>query len=143
MWVQEMADLQDDDLFDADEYNQIYEESRMLAAEMLKLAELVPEREQDLYFIELVTETVNLGTKIAGGFAFGYDLDVLGGNIAYCKRALNSANRILELLPGLRNRQFMRLVDYRSLHERIFEVRNEIGMHIQDMREVLNDPESE
>ncbi|MCC5926413.1 MAG: hypothetical protein JJU41_07610 [Bacteroidetes bacterium] len=142
-WINDMKELQLEDGFDAEEYHQIYEESRQLAAEMLRLAEIVPESEQDLYFLELVTETVNLGTKIAGGFAFGFDLDVLGGNIAYCKRALKSANRILELLPGLRNRGFMRLVDYRSLHERIFELRNEIGIHIQDMRDVLNSPDED
>jgi hypothetical protein len=143
MWINEMNELQLADTFDEEEYNQIYEESRQLAAEMLRLAELVPDSEQDLYFLELVTETVNMGTKIAGGFAFGYDIDVLGGNIAYCKRALMSANRILELLPGLRNRGFMRLVDYRSLHERMHELRNDIGIHIQEMREVLNDPDDE
>lgn len=143
IWTNDLTQVQLAEGFEEDEFHHIYEESRQLAAEMLRLAEVVPEHEQDLYFLELITETVNMGAKVAGGFAFGFDIDVLGGNIAYCKRALRSANRILELLPGLRNRGFMRLVDYRSLHERMFEIRNEIGMHIQDMREVLNNPEDE
>ena len=143
LWMpaSELAEFENMDEEEPPEYTKIYDEARELAADMLKLAELVPEEEQDAYFIEMVSETVNLGTKVAGGFAFGYDLDVLGGNIAYCKRALKSANRLLELLPGLKRRKFMRFADYRMLHERMFELRNELGIHIQEMREVLNDPD--
>jgi len=130
---------EDDEDEEEDEYMRIYDEARELAAGMLKLAEMVPEKEKDHYFMEMVSETVNLGARVAGAFAFGFDSDVLGGNIAYCKRALKSANRVLEMLPGLRGRDFMKLVDYRSLHERMFELRNDIGMHIQDMREALRD----
>jgi hypothetical protein len=130
----------EDDGDEADEeYMSIYDEARELAAGMLKLAELVPEQEKDQYFMELISETVNLGARVAGAFAFGFDSDVLGGNIAYCKRALKSVNRVLEMLPGLRAREFMKLVDYRSLHERMFDLRNDIGMHIQDMREALRE----
>lgn len=117
---------------------EIYDEARELAADMLKLAEIVPKDEQDEDFIRMVSETVNVGAKLAGGFAFGFDLDVLGGNIAYCKRALQSANNVLELLFEMKDRSFMRYVDYESLHERMFDLRNDIGVHIQELREDFN-----
>lgn len=116
----------------------LYDESRELAADMLKLAELVSPAEQDEKFLSLVTETVNLSTKVAGAFAFGFEPDVLGGNIAYCKRALQSANTVLDMLIELKHRDFMRFVDYDSLHERMFDLRNDIGIHIQDLREELD-----
>jgi hypothetical protein len=106
---------------------------------MLKLAEIVPPDEQDQKFIELVTHTVNVGSKVAGAFAFGFDLDVLGGNIAYCKKALGYANQVLALLQELKYRPFMRFVDYETLHERMFDLRNDLGVHIQELREELNE----
>lgn len=118
---------------------EIYDEARELAADMLKLAEIVPQDEQDEKFIELVTKTVNVGSKVAGAFAFGFDLDVLGGNIAYCKKALGYANQVLELLQELKYRPFMRYVDYETLHERMFDLRNDLGVHIQELREELNE----
>jgi hypothetical protein len=118
---------------------ELYDESRELAADMLRLAEIVPKEEQDDKFLELITGTVNVGSKIAGAFAFGFDLDVLGGNIAYCKRALHHANQVLELLFELKSRAFMRYVEYETLHERMFELRNDLGVHIQELREELNE----
>ncbi len=118
---------------------ELYDEARELAADMLKLAEIVPPDEQDQKFIELVTHTVNVGSKVAGAFAFGFDLDVLGGNIAYCKKALGYANQVLELLQELKYRPFMRFVDYETLHERMFDLRNDLGVHIQELREELNE----
>jgi four helix bundle protein len=117
----------------------IYDESRELAADMLKLAEIAPKEEQDDTFIQLVTQTVNVGAKIAGAFAFGFDLDVIGGNIAYCKRALHSANEVLSMLHELKHRPYMRFVDYESLHERMFELRNDLGVYIQELREEFNE----
>jgi hypothetical protein len=118
---------------------EIYDEARELAADMLRLAEIVPQEEQDDKFIELVTDTVNVGSKVAGAFAFGFDLDVLGGNIAYCKKALGYANRVLELLQELKYRPFMRYVVYETLHERMFDLRNDLGVHIQELRSELNE----
>ena len=115
----------------------IYDEARELAADMLRLAEIVPMDEQDEKFIQLITGTVNVGSRIAGAFAFGFDLDVLGGNISYCKRALRHANEVLELLQELKPRAFMRYLDYETLHERMFDLRNDLGVHIQELRTEL------
>lgn len=124
---------------DEPESMKIYDEARELAADMLKLAELVPKEEQDEAFIKLVSETVNLGAKVAGAFAFGFELDVLGGNISYCKKGIASANTVLEMLQSLKENPFMRFVDYESLHERMFELRNDLGVHIQELREELHE----
>lgn len=134
-WIANQILDDPDDIADME----IYDEARELAADMLKLAEIVPHEEQDEKFIELVTNTVNVGSKVAGAFAFGFDLDVLGGNIAYCKKALGYANQVLELLQELKYRPFMRYVDYETLHERMFDLRNDLGVHIQELREELNE----
>lgn len=128
-------------LADGEETGEIklYDEARELAADMLKLAELVPKEEQDEDFLKMVSETINLGAKIAGAFAFGFELDVLGGNIAYCKRALQSANEVLRLLASMKHRAFMRFVDYESMHERMFDLRNDLGVYIQELREELDE----
>lgn len=138
-WFTAEGEIIDPDFAEMPHYNKVYDEARELAADMLKLAELTPPEEQDVYFLQMISETVNIGAKIAGGFAFGYDPDVLGGNIAYCKRAINSANQVLAILPGLRQRKFMQFVDYRMLHERMFELRNDIGIIIQELREMLRE----
>lgn len=131
----------DDDEDDEEEPKSmhIYDEAREVAADMLKLAELVPAEEQTAPFLAMVTETVNMGAKVAGAFAFGFDPDVLGGNIAYCKRALKSANMVLELARTLKNEPYMRFVNYESLYERVFELRNDLGVHIQDLRDQLRE----
>jgi hypothetical protein len=33
----------------------------------------------------------------------------------------------------------MRFVDYETLHERMFDLRNDLGVHIQELREELNE----
>ncbi len=118
---------------------QLYDEARELAADMLRLAEIVPKEEQEPKFVEFITGMVNVSSRIAGAFAFGFDLDVLGGNIAYCRRALNHANQVLELLQELKDRPFIRFIDYEALHERVFDLRNDLGVHIQELREELNE----
>src|SRR5690606_32579719 len=111
----------------------IYDEARELAADMLRLAEIVPMDEQDEKFIQLITGTVNVGSRIAGAFAFRFDLDVLGVNISYCKRALHHATEVLESLQELNHRAYMRYLDYETLHECMFDLRNHLGVHIQEL----------
>jgi hypothetical protein len=138
-FIAEIFADEDDSDSDEPESMHMYDEAREVAADMLKLAELVPKEEQSESFILMVTETVNLGAKVAGAFAFGFDPDVLGGNIAYCKRALNIANRVLDQTRMLKDEPYMRFVNYESLHERVFELRNDLGVHIQEMRDQLRE----
>ena len=54
------------------------------------------------------------------------------------KRAIKAANLSLGLLAGMKSRQYMSDKDYRALYESTYEVRNKIGVHIQELRDRFN-----
>ena len=112
-----------------------YQEAHELAVYFLKYSEKAPDANRDTQFIEMVTNAMQIGAKLAGGYAFGFDADSIGGNIVYCKKALQFANRSLELLQYQKQKPHMNQFDYTGIHARLFEVRNEIGVHIQELRD--------
>lgn len=113
----------------------IYVHAKNLAVDILKWAESVPEKYQDATFQEFVGETLKIGAKIAGGYSFGYEHDYIGANIAYTKKALKIANQCLQILQGLKRKKFFEADIYQNLHSRLFELRNDIGIHVQELRE--------
>lgn len=113
----------------------IYVHAKNLAVDILKWAESVPEKYQDAMFQEFVGETLKIGAKIAGGYSFGYEHDYIGANIAYTKKALKVANESLQILQALKRKKFFDAEIYQNLHSRLFELRNDIGIHVQELRE--------
>jgi hypothetical protein len=97
----------------------------------------------DEHLIDLNDESVTIfcrtitvpPAKIAGGFGFGFELDSLGGNIANCKRALNAANKILDALYEIGNKELLDREIYIEFHGRAKEVRDELAIYIVDLRE--------
>lgn len=73
--------------------------------------------------------------KIAGGFGFGFELDSLGGNIANCKRGLIAANRMLDALYEIGKKELLDIDIYLEFHGRAKEVRDELAIHIVNLRE--------
>ena len=53
---------------------------------------------------QAVSASSSVPAKIAGGHSMGYDPDTLGGNIAYCMRALKSLDECTEALLDIRER---------------------------------------
>lgn len=117
----------------------IYNEARELAAYILQWAEGIHPKYHSEEYNDFIGNVLKIGAKLAGGYSFGFELDFLGGNIAYTKKGLRSANMALYLLQEhLKGMAFMNPDQYLYLHERLFELRNDIGIYVQELREQFN-----
>jgi len=112
----------------------IYTDARDLAADLLIYNDSKPQYLKHPGFIHLVSETLLISTKLAAAYSMGFDLEVLGANIAYCKQALEKANHTLIHLQSLKENP-LNASDYFELHRCLFELRNNIAIHIQETRE--------
>lgn len=113
----------------------IFNRSKDLAVDVLKWAETVPQKSQNKAFQEFVGEILKIGAKLAGGYSFGFEADYLGANIAYTKKALKSSNLGLALLQSQKSEEYFSTEVYSNYHERIFEIRNDIGVYVQELRD--------
>ncbi|PKD42672.1 hypothetical protein [Rhodohalobacter barkolensis] len=113
----------------------IYKEARNYAVDVLKWGETISPSNQSKAVHDFVSNTLIISAKLAGGYSFGFDLDVLGGNIAYTKKALFSANEALNNLQKLKKGALLKSELYYEFHNRLFEIRNDIGIYIQELRE--------
>lgn len=86
-------------------------------------------------FNQFVSDVLMVNAKVVAGYALGFEADVLGGNIAFCKKGLAAANRALDTLAALRQLEVFGAIEYRQLHADLFEIRNDLGIYIQDLRE--------
>lgn len=115
----------------------IYTDARDFSADLLLFNDSKPRYLNHAGFIRLVSETLFISSKLAAAYSMGFDVEVLGANIAYCKKALYKANNTLELLHMLKGNP-LNSKDYNEIHLRLFELRNNIAIHIQDTREFFN-----
>lgn len=113
----------------------IYKEARAYAVEVLKWAEIIPPHMQTKHIHDFITHVLKITAKLAGGYSFGFEQDVLGGNIAYTKKALYSANTALIYLQKLKKEPFFTSSTYSKFHNRLFELRNDIGVYVQELRD--------
>jgi hypothetical protein len=113
----------------------IYQDARNFAVDILRWGETIPPSHQNHSVHEFVSNVLTISAKLAGGYSFGFDLDVLGGNIAYTKKALRSANEALMHLQKLKRGSLFSGNQYFELHNRLFEIRNDIGIYIQELRD--------
>ena len=114
----------------------IYSESREIGIELLHMSRNHPDALKNRFYLEFVSRTLDVSIKLAAGYGFGFELDVLGANIAYAKKALTNANHALAMLQHLKKKiSFFTKEEYFKLHERIFELRNEIGIYVQELRD--------
>lgn len=114
---------------------QEYFSAKELAVDILKWAETVPAREQSKEFQEFVDEILKIGAKLAGGHSFGFEQEYIGANIAYSKKALASANHALILIQQLKKKSLFQKKNYLTIHSELFELRNDIGIYIQELRD--------
>jgi hypothetical protein len=114
----------------------IYSESREIGIGLLHISRNHGETLKNRYYLEFVSGTLDICIKLAAGYGFGFERDVLGANIAYAKKALTSANRALAMLQHLKKKaSVFTKEEYLKLHERIFELRNDIGIYVQELRD--------
>lgn len=136
-WKSLSEDFADSD-YGALENLLIFNEAKQLAIDVLRWAEKAPIKSQPNSFQEYVGEALKIGAKLAGGYSFGFEADYLGANIAYTKKALNSANLCLALLPTMKGQSFISKSEYQNFHARFFELRNDIGVYVQQLRDRFN-----
>lgn len=117
----------------------IYNEARELAAHVLQWSEGIHPKYLSPQFNDFVANVLKIGAKLAGGYSFGFEQDFLGGNIVYTKKALQCANNGLHLLQDyMKKTPFMEKDEYAYLHEILFELRNDIGIYVQELRQQFN-----
>jgi hypothetical protein len=115
-----------------------YNLAREFGLKVLTLAESRSDLRSETYFDSLVNTALQISAKLAIGFNLGFEFEVIGGNIIYSKKALDNANSALELLTALKSQNLLLQADYYELHQLLTNVRNEIGMYIQDLRESIH-----
>ncbi|MBP3192856.1 hypothetical protein [Natronogracilivirga saccharolytica] len=115
----------------------IYTDARDLSADLLVFSDSHPGYMSHPGFLGLVSDTLIISSKLAAAYSMGFDLEVLGANIAYCKKALARANEALEHLQRLKDDP-LQASEYYDIHRRLFELRNNIAIHIQDTRRFFN-----
>lgn len=117
---------------------EIYNNSKEYAIAVLRWVEKVPNKFQSKPLQEYVSETLKIGAKLAGGYSFGFEPDYIGANIAYTKKALKYANLSLQLLQSLKKSPYFDSQTYAGFHAYIFELRNDIGVYVQELRDRFN-----
>lgn len=112
----------------------VYVNAQGLATRALRWSNELPGHMKDSTLVQFCSHVVQIPSNLAKGHGIGYEMDMLGGNIACAKRALTSANAALELLRELKPAVYMNAALYRAFYEECFELRNQIGVYVQELR---------
>ncbi len=129
--------LTDDEREDAlDDFRRVpvYREAQALASRALRWSNRLPGSVKDSTLVQFCSHIVQIPSNLAKGHGIGYEMEMLGGNIACAKRSLASANAALDLLRELKSAHYMDRSVYKSFYEECFELRNQIGIYVQDLR---------
>lgn len=123
-----------DDPESLDDLN-VYKTALDLSVDLLRWSDDLPITDKDSTFVQFCTSVTQIPTNIAKGHGMGFERDMIGGNIACTKRGLQSANEALDLLTNLKKEPFFDDSTYFTLYERLFEIRNQLGIYVQALRE--------
>lgn len=113
----------------------VYGQASALATDVLDWAHGLAVGAKDSTLVQYCACATQITAYIARGHGFGFERDALGGNIACAKRALAVANAALALLREMRHAPYMDASQYRRLYEQTYEVRNALGLYVQELRE--------
>jgi hypothetical protein len=112
----------------------VYREAQRLASHILRWSNDLPGHQKDSSLVQFCSYVTQIPANIAKGHGIGLELEMIGGNIACSKRALAAANSALDLLREIKSAPYMDRTFYRKAYEDAFEVRNRLGVYIQDLR---------
>lgn len=116
----------------------IYQHAFELSVYALDWAHGLSGEVKDSTLVHFCSHITQVPANIAKGHGLGTDRDGLGGNIACAKRGLADANAALDLLRQMKEASYMDTATYRHLSEHTFEVRNQLGVYIQELRARFN-----
>lgn len=131
-------DDEDDDPFGDLERLPVYLNACTLSVEVLDWVHALSDDVKDSALVHFCSYVAQVPAHIARGYGIGHERDTLGGNIACAKRGLADANAALDLLGRMKRAQYMDEPTYWRLYEQAYEVRNEVALYIQDLRERFN-----
>lgn len=123
-----------DDILDDVARLPIYRQALALATDVLEWSNNLPGAVKDSTLVQLCAHLTQVPAHVANGHDMGYEQDMLGGNIACAKRGLSAANAALELLREARPEVYMDTRTYGALYERTYELRNALGIYVQELR---------
>ncbi|MEX0600522.1 MAG: four helix bundle protein [Rhodothermales bacterium] len=112
----------------------LYDDAHRLATRVLRWSNTLPGVLKDSTFVQFCSHVTTIPANIAKGHGIGYEMEMIGGNIACAKRALDAANTALDLLREMKEAAYMRDDVYRPLYEDLFHVRNDLGIRVQELR---------
>lgn len=112
----------------------VYGRASDLADDVLEWSNALPARSKDSTFVHFCSHVTQIPGHLAKGHGIGYEKDTLGGNIACAKRGLAAANEALSLLRSMKTAAFLPEETYLRFYERLFELRNMLGIYVQDLR---------
>lgn len=128
----------DDDALEDINRIPVYLNAQRFASRALKWSNRLPGRVKDSTLVQFCSNAVQIPSNLAKGHGIGYEMEMLGGNIACAKRALASANAALDLLREIKTASYMEPELYHSFYEDCYEVRNQIGIYVQELRGRFN-----
>lgn len=142
IWLSEMPE----ELFDEERVEElndfrkipVFENAYRLASEVLEWANSLPGHVKDSSLVHFCSCITQIGANVAKGHIVGYEHDSIGGNIAYVKRGLHVANTGLDLLHEMQDASYMDAGVYRKIYEHTYEVRNQVALYVQELRERFN-----
>lgn len=112
----------------------VYNRAVTLGSAVLAWANRLPGDLKDSTLVQFCSHVMQIAANVVKGHGIGYEQEMIGGNIACVKRSLGSANMALSLLKEMREAAYMDDATYRRLYEDAFEVRNEVGLYVQELR---------
>lgn len=112
----------------------IYNNARNLAALCVQEIEPTMVMNYPMQYIQFVDSVMHIASKIASGYSFGFEADMIGGNLVYTKKALEYANKGLILLQKQKKQSYIVSDVYLEFHRLLFELRNEIALYVYDLR---------
>jgi hypothetical protein len=116
----------------------VYEHASVLSVVVLDWANGLAGDVKDSQLVHFCAHIAQIPVHVARGHGIGYERDVIGGNIACVKRSLADANAALDLLRRMKHAQYMDAETYLPFYEQVYEVRNELAVYIQDLRDQFN-----
>lgn len=128
----------DDAVLEDPERLPIYRQALDLTHRVMDWSDVVPGSVKDSTLVQFCASIMQIPAKIAAGHAIGYERDMIGGNIACVKRGLSAANKALALLRQLKREPYMRRATYHVLYEETYELRNALGIYVQELRARFN-----
>jgi hypothetical protein len=127
------------DLLEEEPEMEFFNRSRAISAEVLAWREQLGEVQLTPEMSGFIQDVLQTTAKLAAAYWFGYDSDLIGANIAYSKKALGCTNRAIERLRSLYLNGIISETTYRDFTSRLHELRNDLGIKIQEMRDQFNE----